>query len=582
MMTMKIEIVPEKTSLTIGDEYAKENTISFRIQVTGEGPVLLRLQIPVGADGVLFQDEDANNMRFSEPDNPDQMPRQVSVASPNTKAWSFGNGSAGIVVNGSLTLSVKIHNILCRANAGESKIEVTGMSRKAGPKSTATLTVTKGKPTTWKNPILYFIAEPNFLISGEEVNLRWEVADTPGKVSLDFRGDSISDPNSGMAYKPKKEGIFTLRLDNSTNTQSVDMLSKNNWYEADPRLGESLFPAVLFDSGDQSKNALYVIFMLLSQGDETQTVRTPVLCQSANGVTGWKKCDSSDVPFDMASSPGVRVKNRLYLIGGSSVDWDQKSRTISYYDLDNPSKNWQEAEVSFTGMAGEAADFEERMGHACAIVGEKIWVMGGSGRYGSLNDVWELTVDDRDKSTPIKIEAKQIEPSVSASASGWGRKWAPRCMFSAVHYNNEIWVCGGVDSPQGNPLGGIYYREVDSKDKAWKLKPDIDQTRVVKDAIGTGVARCGDKLFVLTTQSTALAADVHATLVYKLTHSTTTKDDWDQIQKTPDRPTDWTISNHSITLVGFQNRVYLRYLYRDPMRRGSVKEPLGALYLYID
>lgn len=581
-MSMNIEIVSEKTSLTIGDEYAKENTIAFRIQVTGDGPVLLRLQIPVGADGVLLQDEDANNIRFSKPDNPDQLPRQVSVASPNTKVWSFGNSSIGIAVNGSTTLSVEIHNILCRANAGESKIEVVGMSKKGGPKSTATLTVTKAKPTVWKNPILYFIAEPNFLISGEEVKLRWEVADASGKLSLDFKGDSISEPSSGMTYKPKKEGIFTLKLDNFTSTQSVDMLSKNNWYEADPRLGESLFPAVIFVSGDTTEDVLYVIFMFLSQGDENQTVRTPVLCKSTNGVTGWKKLDPSDVPHDMASSPGVRLKNRLYLIGGSSVDWNQKSKTICYYDLDNPSKNWQEAEVSFSGIAGEAVDFEERMGHACAIVGDKIWAMGGSGRYGSLNDVWELTIDDRDKSVPLKIEAKQVEPAVSASAIGWDKKWAPRCMFSAVQYRNEVWVCGGVESPQGSPLGGIYYREIDSEDRAWKLKPDIDQTKVVRDAIGVGAARCGDKLFVLTTQSTSLATDIHPTIIHKLISSTTTKDDWVPVDKKPDRPADWTISNHSITLVGFQNRVYLRYLHRDAMRQDSVKKPLGALYLYID
>ena len=139
-----------------------------------------------------------------------------------------------------------------------------------------------------------------------------------------------------------------------------------------------------------------------------------------------------------------------------------------------------------------------------------------------------------------------------------------------------------VTGPQGSALGGIYYREVASKDKAWKLRPDINKTKVVKDASGTGATRCGDNVFVVITDSTAFATDIHPTVIHKLIRSTSTKDDWVPIDTKPDRPADWTVSNHSITLVSFKNRLYLRYLHRDAMRRDPVKEPLGALYLYIN
>jgi|SRR5271156_1713111 hypothetical protein len=569
-----IEITPGETSLTVGDDYAKKNAITFTIKLTGDGSVFLRLQIPVGENGVLGAAEDANNIKVETPGTVPEPSVCKDDIPPATKCWWLGNPDNGVKVNGSTTLSVSISNILCRAKAGESNIEVTMMTE-TPPDITATLKITKEKPKEWQNPILYFTVEPNFLISGQgnKVTLRWDLADTSGTVSLeDFRGNPIPNPTPGMTDEPDKTGNYTLKLGNYQKKQNVDVLSKNSWDEPDLRLGANAFPTVIFDADDKCTDALYAIFFLLSKGGNEQTVRTPVLCRSVNGISRWERCDPENVPPDMASSPGVRVKDRLYdrlyLIGGSSVDWDQKSRTICYYDLNHRNKGWREATVTFD------ADFEERMGHACVVVGDNIWVMGGSGRFGSLNDAWELTIDH--SSDPIRINAKQIEKSEPAEPN-WEKRWAPRCMFSAVHYNDQVWVFGGVESPQGSKtLDGIYYRDVVSKDKVWSRR-DGQNVDVVKDAIGTGVAHCRDELFTVITNSTG------GTVIHELTRSTSTEDDWYEITKTPARPAKWTSSNHSITLVGFNNRLYLRYLHRDALRWDLAKKgtPPGSLHVYI-
>jgi len=587
-MSINVKLIPEKTTLKIGVDYANENTIEFKIELAGDEPVFLRLQIPVGENGVLYQIEDSNQISVRTIEYLDRQPKVVNEDTQDKKVWSLGDTRAGVEVNGSTTLSVSISNIFCRANVGESDIEVVGVTKKSPKKqSTATLRIKKKKPAEWKNPILYFIAEPNFLLSGEKVTLRWDVAGPAGQVSLDFRGGPVttdSDGNpitleSGMKVKPDADGIYILKFGGRQREQSVQVLGESKWHKSQLRLGPS-FPMVIFDGADKFKETdkLYAIFALLAKGDNNRTVRTPVLCESANGIAGWGKCENLGLRADMASSPGVQLSNRLYLIGGSSVDWDQTSRTICYYDLKDRNKGWRDATVTFDG------DFEERMGHACVIVNDKIWVMGGSGRYGmSLNDVWELTIDH--SSDPIKIDAKQIEKSVSANTKdpNWEKRWAPRCMFSAVHYNNQIWVFGGVDSPQGSTLDGIYYRGVASEDKEWKLRPDSQKANVVKDAIGTGVARCGDRLFLVITDATKLATQESGTVMRQLEKSTTTLDSW-VIRNPPPRPAEWTVSNHSITLVAFNNRLYLRYLDRDALRwdlEKQKKEPPGSLQVYI-
>ena len=80
----------------------------------------------------------------------------------------------------------------------------------------------------------------------------------------------------------------------------------------------------------------------------------------------------------MESSPGVRLGNRLCLIGGSSVDpGPEIQEDLVLRSQPNAAIGWKDATVTFRG------DFEERMGHACVIVDDQHL---GNGWFGPVRE----------------------------------------------------------------------------------------------------------------------------------------------------------------------------------------------------
>jgi hypothetical protein len=470
-MAMTMTLKPEATSLTIGDDYSKTNTLRFKIELKGNEPVWLTLEIPVSEVGMLHRFEDGNNITLATPGT-DPVPNPTTNTDrPQMKVWSLGDYEKGIHVTDSCTISVEIGNVLCRANAGQAQITVIGQFGSLPKEIHEKLTITKAKPKEAPtNPICYFTAEPTFLIGKGDVTLRWDVVGDH-QVSLEspLRGP-IPSPVSGMKHTLAEGGLYTLKVDGSTRQAGVNVVPKG-WHQLFP-WGEKTFPFVLFDSGDRCHDAIYAIFLTTEEG----TGRKAVLCKSTDGITNWHIVNEN-VPDGMESSPGLQVGDRLWLIGGSVVDWDQKSKRVCYYDLKDPAKGWRDATV--TGADG----FKERMGHACVVVDDRsIWVMGGLGPYACLNDVWMFELDTADRGTLRGSKMKESS------------EWKPRCLFSAVNFNNMIWVCGGVSSPHGNPLSDLWTSPPTKI--SWK-----ENGHVVANAIGTGVTGCGDTLFtVLTTR----------------------------------------------------------------------------------
>ncbi|MDF0672851.1 MAG: kelch repeat-containing protein [Nitrospira sp.] len=538
---MTIKLVPRATSLTIGDDYPKKNTIEFTIQLSGDPKFkLLVLEIPVGDEGILRRPEDANNIEFFINNVPTKLTR--TSLSP-TLMWVIAKSRDGITAD---TLTVKIQNILCNANSGSSGLTIIGKTGDNDPNPVKEpLTIEKKKPEKPETPILYFIAEPTYLIGGGEVKLTWDVVGDQN-ATLDTQQQTGKKVTSPTTDRLTDTWTYTLKVGDKQRQVTVNVLKKG-WHPIQP-LGNNAFPSVIFDPGGRTVDALYTIFV---RGTE----RKAVLCKSTDGITGWQIVNDA-VPDGMESSPGVRLGNRLWLIGGSTVDWDQKSKGSCYYDLDHADQGWQDATV--TGADG----FEERMGHACVIVDDNtIWVMGGLGKYQCLNDVWKLAIDKTDRN---KLHATRLMTSSSA--------WKPRCMFSAVNFNDEIWVCGGVTSPNGNPLGDLWASP--SSPMSWKERPTSTSGSVV-DAIGTGAAFCGDTLFTVLTNRTGGPSWKFKKEMWTLQKSeiTSTSDAWSD-SSAPELPAGWTSKPHSIAVVGFKNRLYLRCLHRNAMYGEVVGAPL--------
>lgn len=264
----------------------------------------------------------------------------------------------------------------------------------------------------------------------------------------------------------------------------------------------------------------------------------------------------------MESSPGLLLQNRLWLIGGNAVDPDRKSDSIWYIDLD-PDKfrsGWKKVNL----VGAETHKFEMRMGHACVIVNDAtFWVLGGLGRYRCLNDVWSF-----------KIEGDNLRASRLLESS----KWGPRCMFSAVEHKGLVWVCGGVDSPNGNPLGDLWTIGLNEKDWTERRRGQDGKDHVIAHAIGTGATCVGDELITVFTSREAGATRQTTGKMSRLRRATPHGDDWMTNDSGPTRP-DWTIDPHGITAVSFQKRLYLRYLHRDALQPGN--QAIAPLYVYV-
>ncbi|MBS0169980.1 MAG: hypothetical protein JSR62_06460 [Nitrospira sp.] len=551
-MAMTITLVPKAASLTIGDDYEKTNTLEFTIQLTGDEPVWLTLEMPVGDTGVLRRSEDGNDIRL---DSTGPAPLRCIPADSGTapmKAWSLGDPDGGVPVAGSSTVSVKISHVLCRAKEGLSEITVIGTVGSLPSNIIRKLPITKAKPTTApSNPILYFTAEPTFMIGRGTVTLAWEVVGDHEASLQTPLGQRVASAKSPFTESLDRTGTYTLTVNGKRRQAAVNVLT-TGWHKLYP-LGRQAFPSVLFDSGGKCDDALYAIFV---RADE-KTGRQAVLCKSTDGLTSWKTVNDA-VPDGMESSPGLRLGNRLWLIGGSAVDWDQKSKRICYYDLEHPAKGWRDATV--TGADG----FKERMGHACVVVDDStLWVMGGLGPYACLADVWEFKTDNNDRSTLHGTEKK-----------GSSEGWRPRCLFSAVNFNKMIWVCGGVSSPNGNPLGDLWVT-TPSKTISWTLRPKGSEGYVVAKAIGTGAAGCGDTLFTVVTNRTGGPSWTIAQAMWSIHKSgiTSTSDTWHELPD-PEFSGDGTNNPHGIAVVGVQNRLYLRTLHKHAMQGKVVGAPL--------
>lgn len=549
-MAMTITLKPKATSLTIGDDYVKTNVLEFMIELTGDEPVWLTLKMPVGETGVLCRSEDGNAITIETPETVPPPCAREGDGDLHVKVWSLGDYQDGIQVTGSHRVSVRIGNILCRADEGGSDITVIGQVGSSPNEIIGRLPITKAKPKTApENPICYFTAEPTFVIGQSPVTLRWDVVGAQTATLQTPLGQTVSPATSGFKETLNRTGTYTLTVDGKQRQATVNVLT-DGWHQLYP-LGNRAFPSVIFDSGGRCDDAIYAIFVR----DEERRGRQAVLCKSTDGITGWHIVNEA-VPDGMESSPGLRFGNRLWLIGGSAVHWDHKSKRICYYDLEDPAKGWQDATV--TGSDGFAA----RMGHACVVVDDStLWVMGGLGPYECLADVWQFKTNDHDRG---KLQGTELKAS---------SEWKPRCLFSAVNFNGLIWVGGGVPSPNGKALGDLW--STPSSTTSWTPRPKGKLEYVVANAIGTGMAFCDKTLFTMVTNRTGGPSWQFEQVMWVAEQSgiTSTSDAWSKLSA-PSLRADWTSTPHSISLVGFRKRLYLRALHKTAMSGEVVGAPL--------
>lgn len=211
---------------------------------------------------------------------------------------------------------------------------------------------------------------------------------------------------------------------------------------------------LLISSGDLkggSKPSLYGVF---SKG----AGEPALLFSTSSPMGGWTQ--ETTIPEEMDESPGVIHKGGLWLIGGCSAN-PTGPRTNHVRCFRKNSRN----ELGWSALPD--APFPPRMGHACVVFREQIWVMGGLDVDNQpLNDVWRCTVslNENEDGTLTAPVWEQVTPMAG---------WSPRCMFAATakpasnteYFREEsMWICGGARHPYRADVAADFWYSEDGKD----------------------------------------------------------------------------------------------------------------------
>ncbi len=306
--------------------------------------------------------------------------------------------------------------------------------------------------------LLYFTADPPYLITDEDkrnFTLRWNTVKARravlygyNRVTLKTFDSGDEGCRSGTPYAYTKEPLwapttsYELEITDAANDGnsisskvSVQMLS-SGWYPVTLPYG---YPAVLC-----SMNNVHLYGIFVKEGKAS-------LYTSEYPYAKWMLTNEA-VPEGMSTSPAVCWKNRLWLIGGGAADPKLRNREIWCYD--GNAGTWKQH---------PQPPWTSRMGHACVIMNDQLWVLGGNDETGtSLNDVWVATLNG-------DILAWQKQDAVPG--------WKPRCMFAATTVQGEkdykLWIYGGLTEPFSDPFEDLW--SWDSRGKTWQRYPTIPQ-----------------------------------------------------------------------------------------------------------
>ncbi|MET0391602.1 MAG: hypothetical protein ABW019_00620 [Chitinophagaceae bacterium] len=302
----------------------------------------------------------------------------------------------------------------------------------------STITVTKTEKIEY--PVITSFTADRYIIStGETAHLSWKTEKS------DYCQFSINDT---LQNEQSADGSFSepnVPKDGAYRHYTLKACTKKSkdYYDAKKVSisvkGTSLSETCGFPSADVTLMGLYpyednLYAIVLHKKPQVKAY----LYASQSGMMDWRQVFRyPDQPVELdarlAGSPGVVFRDRLYLIGGSSFDTDRPGSDIGYYNFET--KEW----VSSAQMSGRHFP-TARMGHACLVYGDEIWLLGGyDPARGTLNDIW--TTKNGIAWTEAAVGGKKI------TLPGAGR-----CMPGAVVHANELWIFGGFKAePGGEP-----------------------------------------------------------------------------------------------------------------------------------
>jgi Galactose oxidase, central domain len=425
-----VRLTPESHTVTAR---GSKNRVVIQVQITSatEDKLYVSVLVPFGnseGKSFLLREEDPPPMLIAEYES-----ESIGNRTERQKV-QYRWGVNGVTISPGTTLTLSFDNFIADTNEGPAEINV--QTKLGGGKPIDfpfTIQVVSLHPS-----LEFFRVDPGYLEKPGEVTVSGRAT---GVIQLavycnDFLLRNLSAEGSDVvpfSFQHKVTGTSTYRLEVSKPEsmaqtggfpyeRTVHVL-KDGWsFKASSELG---YPTQ-FMMLPGATSRIYGVFARKTDADRGDAR----LWSSADGWGKWEEISS--VPWGMCHSPGVAWKGKLWLMGGSSVDTRDQDFSNEVWSFDPAtSARWIKVEP--------APDWKERMGHACVVFDDKIWILGGIGRDRvALNDVWSSTSEG--------VWHKELEHA----------PWSPRCMFAAAatlqHSGKwfgrpRLWVYGGVDHP---------------------------------------------------------------------------------------------------------------------------------------
>jgi Kelch motif len=462
--------MPEYTAEIIESDVlvarAEGNRFSIVVKPPSSGKVTARVSIPCGPskkgeNTFLLKDEAARpNVTYRVPGNSDK-PLQIDPLKhgdpkppSNYLAWEIP--SRGF--DAGTTVRIDVTGFGGNIPPGKAKI-IVGIRERAKEKFDekdlyVAVTVKSGDEEGVK--IHYFDASKDYVLHAgqEEVVLSWHTSTEA--VTLFKNNVKVWPPSSGrrdLFFKdtPSITSVYRLEARATDNKDSAEdrtaqlekrsltvQVAQAGWNRQPLHQG---YPTVLMSPPDSER--LYGVFVKPSSDPNTKATG---LYSSATGFPPWRKesagKDFNDIEAvsgvktyslsDMSESPGVAYGDKLWLIGGSSVDPSKTSNAVWYYHKNNQNNEWE-------WVRDDPGPFTARMGHCVVGFKGQLWVLGGSDGASPLNDVCSYDYTTKNWSKPARAN------------------WSGRCLFAAVaspqikgvpaFEKEKIWVYGGSDDP---------------------------------------------------------------------------------------------------------------------------------------
>ena len=434
---LQLDCVLDPCNVTLGPGHKGTNKIVVQLKNTGSDDIQFQGRGAQGTLSLLYSvGNQAADLVADDAESRDV--QIVPAAGWDVKDYTNLSGQVTrifrlppVVLKSKAETTLTITNFVCGTDPGKLKltvqVAVTGYDifEKAFDVE---------KKTTDELQILYFRAKPPQILTPKDRDdfvLEWntikatsvklykaeQLVDTLKVNTRDFKNGtkfSYGDQQPSMTFHYRLVALDATDPDNRQEKETTVQVIRAGWYKLDDFRRQLGYPSVLCNM-DGVK--LYGIFVKAGKAR---------LCSSEYPVAVWNVA-SADVPANMATSPAVSFGNQLWLVGGSSSD----PRNIS-------NQVWSYSPASGKWSQRPDALWTRRMGHACVVHNNRLWVLGGFGEDGNaLKEVWSCGVNG---------DWKQHTTAL----------WPARCMHAAIAYDGKMWVYGGVTEPFADPLQDMW------------------------------------------------------------------------------------------------------------------------------